>query len=192
MAVNIEVKAALADWDSAWRTAQRLSGSPGQKLDQTDTFFHCPAGRLKLRRLGENRGELILYERPDEEGPKTSHYRIARTEDPDALLEILSGVLETKGTVAKTRWVFLAGQTRIHLDRVQSLGEFLELEVVLYPGQPEEEGRAIAAALLREFAVSPASLICGSYFDLLRKPQAGSQGTARRSKRSRKIRRRGA
>jgi adenylate cyclase class IV len=50
---------------------------------------------------------------------------------------------------------------------VQELGEFVELEVVLRPGQSEVEGRNIATALLSEFGIGQERLIAEAYVDLL-------------------------
>ena len=63
--------------------------------------------------------------------------------------------------------MYLVGQTRIHIDRVQDLGDFLELEVVLRPGQSASEGKAIAEALLVEFGIAADQLIGEAYIDLL-------------------------
>jgi predicted adenylyl cyclase CyaB len=83
------------------------------------------------------------------------------------LNEILTATLGKAGVVKKTRILYLIGQTRVHIDEVQGLGDFLELEVVLCPGQSELEGEKIAAALLAEFGISQNELIAEAYVDLL-------------------------
>ena len=167
MAVNIEIKARLRDFDAAVLAAERLSDSPREVLEQEDVFFNIAAGRLKLRILAPNLGELIYYERPDAEGPKASVYDIARTPDPDSLRRVLSAGLGVRGIVRKTRWLYLAGPTRIHLDRVEGLGAFLELEVVMEEGQAPEIGVAVAEGLMVELGVRPDDLVEGAYMDLL-------------------------
>jgi predicted adenylyl cyclase CyaB len=123
--------------------------------------------RLKLRILGPERGELIRYERPDVADTKCSRYLIARTRDPDVLLDILSKTLGVSGRVKKERTLYLIGQTRVHLDRVEDLGDFLELEVVLRPDQAESDGRRIAEALLAGFGIGQDQLIAEAYVDLM-------------------------
>jgi predicted adenylyl cyclase CyaB len=69
--------------------------------------------------------------------------------------------------VRKVRTLYLIGQTRVHLDQVSGLGDFLELEVVLSAGQSEAEGKAIAERLLSNFAIDRQDLIGEAYVDLL-------------------------
>ena len=85
------------------------------------------------------------------------------------LLEALSSVLSVRGIVAKRREVFLIGRTRVHLDRVENLGCFVELEVVLAPGEPVYEGHREAHNLLRSLEVPERALVAGAYIDLLEK-----------------------
>ncbi|XP_077639293.1 uncharacterized protein LOC110479262 [Lonchura striata] len=139
----------------------------GQVLLQTDTFFRVPRGRLKLRRTPDGRGELIFYERPDRAGPKVSLFSTSPTADPEGLQAVLSQSLGVLGTVRKERLLLLLGQTRLHLDRVQGLGDFLELEVVLRPGQSERDGQRLARDLLRDLGVADSDLVPGAYLDLL-------------------------
>src|SRR5579875_788610 len=171
---NVEMKARLRDPGRAEQIAARLSGTSGEAIHQVDTFFACERGRLKLRILGSDSGELILYERPDLAGARTSRYLIARTPDPVNLHKILSAALETTGTVIKARRLFLVGQTRVHIEAVEGLGSFLELEVVLGFGQGESEGKQIAERLLAEFEIAPDQLIAEAYVDLLRKKARGA------------------
>jgi predicted adenylyl cyclase CyaB len=167
MSSNIEIKAILNDRAEAESTAARLSDGGSELIRQEDVFFRCNGARLKLRILGPQREELIRYERPDVAGTRCSRYVIARTQDPQALLEILTKTLGTIGTVKKERTLYLIGQTRVHLDRVEDLGDFLELEVVLRPEQAESEGTKIAEELLKIFKIEKQQLISEAYVDLL-------------------------
>lgn len=166
MPLNIEIKARVKDPVRFRRAAQGLSNHP-ETLRQEDTFFASPRGRLKLRCLRDGTGELIYYDRPDEKGPKPSQYWISKTPDPDGLHATLSNALGVIGTVRKTRELFLAGQTRIHLDDVEGLGLYAELEVVLQADQTVEEGTAIAEHLMQQLGIQPADLVDGAYIDLL-------------------------
>jgi predicted adenylyl cyclase CyaB len=167
VATNIEIKARLADPDRTARLAEALAESPPEVIQQEDTFYYTPAGRLKLRVLAPDRGELIYYERPDAEGPKASNYEIFRTQDPAGLKSLLSIALGVRGIVRKTRRLYVVGQTRIHLDAVEGLGDFLELEVVLAEGQDPAEGVEIAGKLMGELGLRPGDLVQGAYIDLL-------------------------
>jgi predicted adenylyl cyclase CyaB len=169
MPTNVEIKARVNDRERLAQLAASLSGGPPVVLRQEDTFFRIPAGRLKLRKLGPAHGELIFYRRPDQPGPKSAEYSISVTTEPDTLRDVLGAALGVIGLVRKERRLYLVDRTRIHLDRVDGLGDFVELEVVLRPGQSEEEGRATAAELMRRLEINPADLIAGAYLDLLRR-----------------------
>lgn len=167
MPTNIEIKARVADVTALERAVATLGATGPELLVQEDTFFAAPRGRLKLRRLAPDRGELILYFRAEGIEPRPSDYTLAPTADPEALLSILTAALPVLGVVRKTRRLYLAGQTRIHLDEVDGLGSFMELEVVLREGQPAAEGAAIAHDLMRRLGVSQADLLDRTYFELL-------------------------
>lgn len=167
MGSNIEIKARARDYRALRSIAERLSGGSGQLIEQEDTFFLVPKGRLKLRAFSPTEGELIYYERKDAEGPTQSLYSIAPTSDPASLKATLAGALGIRGTVRKKRFLYLVGQTRIHLDEVEKLGWFLELEVVLEPGQEIREGETIARELMAQLNIPDEDLIDTAYIDLL-------------------------
>ena len=169
MPANIEIKARVADLAALRQRAEALSDTPVQVIPQEDTFFHTPRGRLKLRLLQPDQAQLVYYERPDQDGPKRSNYHIYETKDPQGLKTALQMALGVRGVVRKTRYLYLAGQTRIHLDDVEGLGQFMELEVVLREGQGDAEGQAIAEALMVRLGVRPEDLLEGAYMDLLEK-----------------------
>jgi predicted adenylyl cyclase CyaB len=167
MARNVEIKARIQRIDSVFQKAAALADSGPTEISQEDTFFACHDGRLKLRVFSPDRGELIFYRRSDHKGPKESFYLISPTSSPDTLRETLSQALGQMGRVCKKRILFLAGRTRIHLDRVEDLGCFLELEVVLSDGEPVETGEAVAGELMAKLGILPDQLVEGAYIDLL-------------------------
>ncbi|MBR8656576.1 class IV adenylate cyclase [Achromobacter sp. Marseille-Q0513] len=167
MARNVEIKARVDSLAAIEPIAASLSGQPPQAIAQDDTFFACAQGRLKLRAFADGHGELIFYRRADDAGPKESFYVISPTASPDTLRETLQLAYGVIGRVRKQRRVYMAGRTRIHLDRVEGLGEFLELEVVLREDESAETGMAEAHRLLASLGVKPAQLLSGAYLDLL-------------------------
>ncbi len=167
MASNIEVKAHVDDFEALKARAASLSDRPLEIISQEDTFFNTEQGRLKLRVLAPDLGVLIYYERPDRDGPKRSNYHLAETRDPESLKETLTWALGVRGVVRKTRYLFMAGQTRIHLDDVEGLGHFMELEVVMHEGQSDTEGQVIAEDLMRRLGVRKDAWLKGAYMDLI-------------------------
>ena len=167
MPVNIEIKARVRDFAAIRSRAEALSDTPVQVIPQEDTFFHAPGGRLKLRQLAPDRAQLVYYERSDQDGPKRSNYHIFETRDPENLKTALSMALGVRGVVRKTRFLYLVGQTRVHLDEVEGLGQFMELEVVLHPEQTDAEGQAIAEDLMTRLGVREDDLLKGAYMDLI-------------------------
>lgn len=167
MPSNIEIKARARNFDEIRRRAEELSDTPVEMILQEDIFFNTPQGRLKLRILSENQGQLIYYARPDQEGPKRSDYQIFHTSNPADLNHVLELAYGIRGIVRKMRYLYLVGQTRVHLDDVEGLGQFMELEVVMQEGQTDVEGQAIAEELMASLGVEKGDLLEGAYMDLL-------------------------
>lgn len=173
MPANIEIKARARDFEDIQSRADELSDAPVQIIPQEDIFFNVEKGRLKLRILAPDRAQLIFYTRPDQEGPKRSEYHLTFSSDPVNLKRVLELAYGIRGVVRKTRYLYLVGQTRVHLDDVEGLGRFMELEVVLEQGQSDAEGQKIAETLMSALGVERGDLIDGAYMDLLEKPSGG-------------------
>lgn len=110
---------------------------------------------------------LVQYNRPDVSGPKLSEFNILETDDPKMLHKILEQSVGVLGEVKKERWLFLYEQTRIHLDKVDGLGTFLEFEVCLCPSQTIDDGKIIADKLIELFHIRSDDLMAGAYLDEL-------------------------
>ena len=164
---NIEIKARIDDLPSLALRVAAIADSGPTEISQDDTFFSCPDGRLKLRAFSSTSGELIYYRRANQEGPKESFYVLSPTASPDTLREALTHAYGQTGRVQKHRTLFLVGRTRVHLDDVRDLGQFLELEVVLDEGESADSGVAEANRLMARLGVQQAQLISGAYVDLM-------------------------
>ncbi len=174
MARNVEIKARVPDLGAIRSRAISLATARPRIIEQTDVFFVVPSGRLKVRAFRDGTGELIAYDRADQPGPKQSSFTRVVCPDARALVDALGRVLPVRGTVAKHRELFMVGRTRIHLDAVERLGTFVELEVVLAEGESVEAGIREAHELLGALGIPAAALIAGAYIDLLeRLPPAG-------------------
>lgn len=112
-------------------------------------------------------GQLVAYDRPDQDGPKMSNYSITLIKDVESLKATLGMSLGVRGMVKKTRTLIMIGQTRVHIDEVEGLGNFMELEVVLEPEQTQEEGTRIAESLMEKLSINQSDLITVAYMDLL-------------------------
>jgi predicted adenylyl cyclase CyaB len=167
MARNIEIKARVGDLAAIRARVHTLGYRGEEHLTQCDTFFQVARGRLKLREFGDGSGELIFYERADQTGAKLSRYERLPCADPELMRRVLSAALGVKGRVKKQRHLLLVGNTRVHLDEVEGLGSFVELEVVLGDVEPASAGEKVAAELMRALGIESSSLVSGAYLDLL-------------------------
>ena len=167
MARNVEIKTVIDDYKSFYSRAKNICDK-SETFNQIDTYFNCRKGRLKLREIPGKTAEIISYNRTNTSSPKLSKYYRYPIKDPKHIAKILSETLGIKGIIEKQRTVFLVGQTRIHLDKVNRLGLFAELEVVLAPNQTEKNGRDIAKVLMKKLGIKEVSLIDCSYIDLIK------------------------
>lgn len=138
--------------------------------------------------------ELIYYDREESAGPKLSNYSKCRV--PECMDDILKNALGLWGQVKKMRTLIMIGQTRVHFDSVEGLGDFVELEVslsfatikytihklylckssylffvlfqvVLNKNQIVEDGQKIAMELMSHMGVEKEDLVPVSYISLL-------------------------
>ena len=167
MARNVEIKARIENVALLAPKVAALASEGPLDLAQDDTFFRCETGRLKLRAFSNQAGELIFYRRVNQSGPKESFYLRSPTSSPENLRESLSLAYGQIGRIRKYRTLYLVGRTRVHLDRVEGLGHFLELEVQLVDDESSEQGVREAGELMDKLGIQPEQLIEGAYLDLM-------------------------
>ena len=162
---NVELKALDPDPARSLAVCRELGAEDKGVLRQRDTYFRARSGRLKLREEDGGGAMLIQYDRPDEAVARESRYRLTRVEDPDDLRASLDAALGTLVVVDKERHLFLWDGVRIHLDTVQGLGSFVELEGVAPPESDLAPEREKVAQLQDKLGIG--EVLTDSYSDRL-------------------------
>jgi adenylate cyclase class 2 len=163
---NIEIKARAPSLDAARQTCRQIADFSATER-QTDTYFRCSRGRLKLREREGLPPQLVGYARPDSLTPRASNYWLVPVAEPALLKAALTATLGVLVTVEKEREVFLYQNVRIHLDRVQGLGDYIEFEAVLSPADDEGQAATLVSELAQQLGIEPAHRVENSYSDLL-------------------------
>ena len=165
--LNLELKARDPDSARSLGVCRELGAADEGTLTQRDTYFKVPRGRLKLREEPGAGAHLIAYERPDLPGHKVSRYRVIPIGDPAELKPAFETVLGIRVTVSKVRRLFLFEGVRIHLDRVDGLGSFVELEGVAAGDDDLARFERLLAELRQAFEIKDGNLVGAGYSDLL-------------------------
>ncbi|HTL09096.1 MAG TPA: class IV adenylate cyclase [Chitinophagaceae bacterium] len=165
--INVEIKA-RTEKAAAIREYLIAKGAEFKGTDQqTDTYFNTRQGRLKLRE-GNIENNLIYYERNNQAGPKQSHFSLLPVTDAAGLKAMLAASMGIKVVVEKKREIYFIGNVKFHLDTVQPLGHFVEIEASnkyadLSPEALDEQCRFY----LQQFGIQDKDLVEVSYSDML-------------------------
>jgi adenylate cyclase class IV len=127
---NIELKASDPDPSASLEVCRALGAEDHGTIAQRDTYFEVARGGLKLREEQPGRPHLIQFERASEPQQRESRYRIIDVSDGQVLRAALAATIGVRGVVVKRRRLLLWQSVRIHLDEVERLGTFIELEAV--------------------------------------------------------------
>jgi predicted adenylyl cyclase CyaB len=167
---NIELKATDPDPSASLDVCRALGAQDRGTIAQRDTYFEVARGGLKLREEQPGRPHLIQFERASEPQQRESQYRIVEVDNPDTLIAALTDALGLRVVVAKRRHLFLWRNVRIHLDRVEGLGDFIELEAVAPPDSDLTHEHELVAELRMALTITDERLIGLGYAErLLRK-----------------------
>lgn len=162
---NVEFKAELRDLALARSLCRALGATWIIAMEQTDTYFRVPSGRLKKRECPGEPVEYIFYDRDNRSQPKLSHYSIYS--EAQALERFGITPLPVWVVVKKARELFMLGATRIHLDTVEGLGQFLEFESLVSPSNTVAKCHQTLADLRQKLGHALGEPISCSYSDML-------------------------
>jgi homotetrameric cytidine deaminase len=175
---NVELKARDPHPGRSLERARALGAEDRGELRQRDTYFAVPNGRLKLREQDPGGAELIAYERADAARARESRYRIVPVDDPAAVREALDDSLGTVAVVDKRRRLLEWQGVRIHLDEVDGLGAFVELEGVADDASDLRREADLVARLREVLEISDEAIEATGYADLLREGANGARPAA--------------
>jgi adenylate cyclase class 2 len=168
MHLNVEIKARVSDPSRIRKyLVDHHASYKGVDL-QTDTYFNVRNGRLKLRE-GNIENNLIFYQRENKEGPKNSNFDLLRVDDQARLKAVLVKSIGIKTVVTKTREIYYMDNVKFHIDRIEGLGDFIEIEAgnLLAPALREADLKKQCEHYISEFRIRPEDLVHHSYSDML-------------------------
>ena len=165
--INIEIKARTSRADLIRQYLLSHEAELHGIDQQTDTYFNVPGGRLKLRE-GNIENNLIYYQRTETAGVKQSNVELVKTEDGPGLRNLLAKALGINAVVKKKREIYYIRNVKFHLDTLEGLGSFVEIEASnRFEDIPAEKLRQQCEAYMTEFGVGPEDLVNMSYSDMV-------------------------
>ncbi len=165
--LNIEIKAHCRHPERVRRVLQEAGAVFRGTDEQMDVYFRVPKGRLKLRQ-GTIENALIFYERPNEAGPKRSDVFLYPASDSGLLREVLEKALGILAVVSKKREIYFLGNIKFHIDRVEGLGDFAEIEAMDTGGSGDcETLRRQCEDFMKRFGIETNDLLERSYSDMV-------------------------
>lgn len=165
--VNVEIKAGTKRPDDI-RQILKDKGARFVGTDhQIDTYFNVVNGRLKLRE-GEIENALIYYKRENKPGPKKSDVKLYKSKPDSILKSLLEESLGILAVVDKMREIYFIENIKFHIDRVNELGSFVEIEAIDDKGEiGQEKLLEQCKYYLKLFEIKEDELISLSYSDLI-------------------------
>lgn len=162
---NVELKIELRDLTLARGICRTIGAAHIANLEQTDTYYRVPSGRLKKRECRGEPTEYVFYDRPDKARARLSHFSIYT--EAQALERFGVSPLPVWVVVRKARELYMFGGVRIHLDSVEGLGHFIEFEALVSPSQTVTKCHQALKELRQKFAAVLGEPIAKGYSDML-------------------------
>lgn len=164
---NIEIKARCTEPEKIRKILAEKNADFKGIDHQIDMYYKVPKGRLKIRR-GNIENSLIFYQRPDRPAPKRADVSLFKLEKDNTLSDILNSALETLVVVKKKREIYFIDNVKFHIDEVDCLGSFIEIEAIDTHGTiGTEKLSQQCAEYMHLFQIKEDNLLSNSYSDIL-------------------------
>jgi predicted adenylyl cyclase CyaB len=168
---NVEIKCELRDPALARALCAALRVPLAETLKQTDTYFKLADGRLKRRESEGFPTEYIFYHRENAAKNRISRFKIYSVQEARTVFGMQEPPVWV--VVKKVRDVYMHDGVRIHLDAVEGLGNFFELEALVTPQNNLAKSYAKVDFLRKHFGPSLGEPLSVSYCDMIAAEQAG-------------------
>ncbi len=164
---NIELKATDPAPERSAEACRELGAEDHGDIVQQDTYFAVAHGGLKLREEQPGKPHLIQFERANTPQEHESRYHIVEVDNGPTARAALAAAIGIRGVVKKRRGLFLYRTVRIHLDEVEDLGSFIELEAVAARGSDLTAEHRLISELRGALGITDQRLVAESYSELL-------------------------
>lgn len=137
--ISIEIKSKINDPKRIEMLLKAKNARFVGEDHQIDTYFITENNHLKLRH-GKIENALIFYERPETKDLKRSKVKLQKLpKDNEEIKDILNRILGIKTIVDKKRKIYFIENVKFHIDEVQGLGSFVEIEALDTKGDLTEK-----------------------------------------------------
>ena len=165
--LNIEIKARCNEHEKIRNILKSKDADFKGTDHQIDTYFKVSNGRLKLRE-GNIENCLIFYERENQEGPKQSKVTLFNNQPGSSLKEILTKSLGILAVVDKKREIYFKENVKFHIDTVENLGTFMEIEAIDKDGTlGKDKLQKQCEDYMKLFSIAKDDLLSTSYSDMI-------------------------
>lgn len=140
MPSNLELKIKVTSYDGIKKTLKKIKAEYVGVLNQKDIYYRCKSGLLKLR-IENGNCTLIKYNRAEKsKDDRYSEYYLVKISEGNPE-KVFADIFEIETVVEKKRFLYLYNNTRIHLDVIKKLGNYLELETLVLKGKRDAKKR---------------------------------------------------
>lgn len=164
MPKNIEIKVPI---NNLKKILIRIKNLPAERIyssQQIDVYFQNEKGRLKVR---DSNGEksVIFYDRIEDGRERWSKFYFIKINEPNEWVKFFDLFMERLITVKKHRTLFHYKNTRIHVDQIKNLGNFIELETKM--NSSRKTAREEFDYLCKHLELATGEQIINSYSDMI-------------------------
>ncbi|MEN8192790.1 MAG: CYTH domain-containing protein [Bacteroidota bacterium] len=163
MAVNLELKSKIESHKSIKIILESIGAEFKNILNQKDIYYKVDKGLLKLR-IENGNYSLIRYNREENNPDRWSNYHVVQLKGEETEL-LFESLFEIETEVIKTRELYLYKDTRVHLDYVENLGSYIELETVV--SDSKERAKMLFDEMVNLLKLDLSNQIRSSYRDLI-------------------------
>jgi len=163
MPTNLELKIRVTSHQSLKKILKQIGARSKGLLKQKDVYYSIPNGLLKLR-IENGYESLIFYNRNENDKNRWSDFEFLKFANSNGE-KFFKKLFDVEVIVNKKRELFYYDDTRIHLDKVNNLGNFLELETLVINGKVDAQKRF--AKIISLLKLDESKQIRKSYRDLL-------------------------
>jgi len=139
MPTNLELKIKVTSHQSLKKILLQIGAESRGILNQKDVYYSVFNGLLKLR-IENGNESLIFYNRNEDDKNRWSDFEFIKFANIGGE-KFFNKLFDVEVIVKKKRELFYYDDTRIHLDKVKLLGNFLELETLVINGKTDAKKR---------------------------------------------------